>query len=71
VLRIASARALILLLVILGLNFVWLSLMYGQSAGTFFTGARLVNNLVQFPFHVALTWFVGKRVVALKRRFSV
>ena len=71
VLRVAAARALILLFVMFGLNFVWLSIMYGQLAGGFFTGARRINNLAQFPFHVAITWFAGKRAVELKRHFSM
>jgi hypothetical protein len=50
---------------------VWLNMMYGQLAGGFYTGARLINNLAQFPFHVAVTWFVGKRAVELKRHFSM
>jgi ECF transporter S component (folate family) len=44
------------LLVTLGVNYLWNIIMYGAAAGTFFTGQRIVNNIVQIPLHVFLTW---------------
>jgi ECF transporter S component (folate family) len=55
VVRAAIARILIIGIVFFGLNFQWARMTYGQVAGAFFTGVRLINNAVQFPFHVALT----------------
>jgi ECF transporter S component (folate family) len=64
--RIAIARLIVVILVHMGLNFLWMWLMYGGTAGAFYTGARLINNLVQFPFHVALTWFVLRQLRRLR-----
>jgi hypothetical protein len=47
----------------MGLNYVWMNMMYGTLAGGFYTGARLINNLAQFPFHVAIIMLVVGRVV--------
>jgi ECF transporter S component (folate family) len=66
--RVIAARLVNLVVVLMGLNFVWLNMMYGQSAGTFFTGARLVNNLIQFPLHVILILLVGRQIYKLRSR---
>jgi ECF transporter S component (folate family) len=52
--RIAAARLLVLVFITLGLNFVWSSMLFGSTAGTYFVQARFLNNLVQYPFHIAL-----------------
>jgi ECF transporter S component (folate family) len=63
--RAIAARLLILATVTMGLNYIWMRMMYGTIAGGYYTGARLVNNLVQLPFHALLISFVGKRLVRL------
>jgi ECF transporter S component (folate family) len=67
-LRVVLARLLILVLVVFGLNFIWMNMMYGQIAGGYYTGARLINNLVQFPFHALLIRLIGKRTMEIKNR---
>lgn len=64
--RIIISRAIILVIVYLGLNFIWLSLMYGETGGGFYTGARLINNLVQFPFHVFIIWAILKQLKRIR-----
>ncbi len=66
VLRVALARLIILVVVTFGLNYIWTSMMYGTAASGYFTGARLINNIVQYPFHVILITFLGKKLVKLK-----
>jgi ECF transporter S component (folate family) len=65
--RVVAARLLILVLVTMGLNYIWMNLMYGTLAGGFYTGARLVNNLVQLPFHAIIITLVGKQLVRFRR----
>jgi len=63
--RVAIARGVVLLAVVFGLNFLWDYMMYHKAAGAYFTGVRLVNNLVQYPFHVVLTAFLARYVQKL------
>ncbi|MDR2296259.1 MAG: folate family ECF transporter S component [Clostridiales Family XIII bacterium] len=65
--RVIAARLIILVLVTMGLNYVWMRMMYGTLAGGYYTGARLINNLVQLPFHAVLITLVGKRAVKLRQ----
>lgn len=58
--RVAAARAVIIVLVFFGLGYLWSYMMYGSSAAKFFTGTRLAINLITYPFHVVLTYFVVK-----------
>ncbi len=69
ILRVTLARAIITVAVTFGLNYIWTSMMYGTAASGYFTGARLINNIVQFPFHVVLITFVGKKLLKLKPNF--
>ena len=55
VVRTVIARLLHTVVVILGINFLWNVMMYGAAASVFYTGQRLLNNLIQIPIHVALT----------------
>jgi ECF transporter S component (folate family) len=66
--RVAAAWMLNLGAVLLGMNSMWLILMYGESAGAVFTFARVVSNLAQSPAHVLILWFLLKRVSKLERR---
>jgi len=67
-LRMAIARLLILLLVILGLNFIWGSMLFGSTASGFFTSVRLWNNIVQFPFYVFLSTWAARFAVRMEAR---
>lgn len=64
--RVIIARVLILITVVFGLNYVWMSIMVGTTAGGYFTGVRLINNIVQLPFHALLITSVCKLLNRLK-----
>jgi ECF transporter S component (folate family) len=64
----AVARMLILICIVFGLNFCWSAMLYGASAGKYFTGLRLLNNLIQFPIHTALVAVVSQFVKKIARR---
>lgn len=53
--RVLIARVIEVVTVIFGLNFLWNVIMYGSAASVYFTGVRLINNLIQIPLHVALS----------------
>jgi ECF transporter S component (folate family) len=65
--RVIAARLVILVSVTMGLNYIWMRMMYGTVAGGYYTGARLVNNLVQLPFHALIITFVGNRLARFWR----
>jgi ECF transporter S component (folate family) len=58
--RAACARALTVALVVFGLNGIWQVLYYGAGAAKYFTGFRVVRNLIQFPLDVYLITTVGR-----------
>jgi ECF transporter S component (folate family) len=60
--RVTVAWILHLAVVLLGINSLWLILMYGMDAGTVFTAVRLVGNILQSPVHIALTFFILRKV---------
>jgi len=62
-----AARLIVIITVFFGLNFLWQNMMMGSNAAAFFTGVRLINNFVQWPFHALLTYFVCKYTVRLIR----
>lgn len=64
--RVAIARAIIVFTVTLGLNAIWMNMMYGQSAGQFYTGTRLIRNLIQFPLDVILITYIGRLAVKVE-----
>lgn len=65
--RVAVARALVVFTVTLGLNAIWLNMLYGQSAGQIYTSTRLIRNLLQFPLDVLLITYVGKLAVKIEK----
>ena len=69
--RVIIARVLILITVVFGLNYVWMSIMIGTTASGYFTGVRLINNIVQLPFHALLITTVGKMLNRLKPHLSM
>jgi ECF transporter S component (folate family) len=65
--RVALWRILVIAVVVFGLNSLWNIMWFGVDAAKYFTGARLIRNLVQFPLDVFLVTFVGRYV----KRFIV
>ena len=66
--RVAISRILVVFVVTLGLNAIWMNMMYGQTAGEFYTGTRLIRNLIQFPLDVALITFISKLAVKIENK---
>lgn len=64
--RVVIARALVVLIVTLGLNAIWMQMMYGQTAGQFYTGTRLIRNLIQFPIDVLLIMYISRLAVKIE-----
>lgn len=58
--RVAAARLLVMVLVTFGLNSIWQIIFYGTEAGKFFTGFRVIRNLIQFPLDVYLITTMGR-----------
>jgi len=57
--RVLVSYLIVTLGITLGLGYLWLSILYGKSAGEFYTGVRLINQLWQFPLHVFLIIITG------------
>ncbi|MDR1665414.1 MAG: folate family ECF transporter S component [Clostridiales bacterium] len=61
-LRAAAARALVVVLVVFGLNGIWQVFYYGAEAAKYFSLFRLLRNLIQFPLDVYLMVMMGGHV---------
>lgn len=59
-LRIALSQALVVALVNLGLNMLWLNIMYGSTAGTLYNNVRLLKSIMEYPVAVGLVYFFGR-----------
>ena len=73
ILRVVLARLLDVSIVVLGLNFIWLSQIMGMTASSFYVSGRLMSHLAQFPIHVALIYMfcrIAKDVDARSRRHA-
>lgn len=66
--RAVISRIVITITITFGLNFVWNMMLYGSVASKYFTTVRLINNIVQLPFHAALIVFFGKFVRKVELR---
>ena len=64
-LRIIIVWILNLFIVVLGLNSLWLILMYGWSAGETFAIARVVSNAVQSPLHILILYLLLTRLARM------
>jgi ECF transporter S component (folate family) len=64
--RVIAAWALNLAVVLLGMNSMWLILMYGMDAGAVFTAMRFISNVAQSPVHIALMFFILRKVSSIK-----
>jgi ECF transporter S component (folate family) len=60
------AWAINLVLVVLGMNTVWLMLLAGMKAGQVLTLLRFGINLLQFPVHILITWVVLKQLKRIR-----
>ncbi|MDR1815912.1 MAG: folate family ECF transporter S component [Clostridiales Family XIII bacterium] len=66
--RAVAAWLLNLAVVLLGMNSMWLILMYGMTAGQTFTFVRVVSNLAQSPLHIVILYFLLTRLGKLRER---
>ena len=65
--RVIAAWLLNLAIVLLGLNSLWLVIMYGWGAGEVFAIARIVTNTVQSPLHIVILYLLLTRIRKLER----
>ena len=65
--RVIIAWLLNLAFVVLGLNYLWLILVYGQSAGEVYAMARVLNNLIQSPLHIFILYMLLTRIGRIER----
>ena len=65
--RVIAAWLLNLAIVLLGMNSIWLIIMYGWSAGEAFALMRVVNNAVQSPIHIFILYMLLARLRRLDR----
>jgi ECF transporter S component (folate family) len=63
--RVVAAWLINVGVVLLGMNSLWLIVMYGMNAGEVFAVARVANNLIQSPAHIAILFFLLTRVSKL------
>jgi len=66
--RCLISRLIVVIVVFFGLGFTWQNIMFGTASASFFTSTRLINNLVQWPFHSVLMLIVCKQVLKIKPR---
>ena len=69
--RVIIAWFINLFVVLLGLNMVWLILMYGMDAGSVYTGVRFITNLAQAPIHIIILFLLLPRVMKLAERTRI
>jgi ECF transporter S component (folate family) len=58
--RVVLWRILVLAIVVFGLNGIWNTAFFGVAAGKYFTGFRLLRNLMQMPLDVFLVTLFGR-----------
>ncbi|MDR1495907.1 MAG: folate family ECF transporter S component [Clostridiales Family XIII bacterium] len=68
--RVIAAWLINLGVVLLGMNSLWLILMYGMEAGKVFTFARVISNVVQSPAHIAILFFLLTRIATLEKKLG-
>jgi ECF transporter S component (folate family) len=69
--RIACAQVCNIVLIYFGLNFVWATILRGTAAAVFFTGLRLVSNLIMLPVIVITAYGLSKAVFELMKRNKI
>lgn len=68
--RIIVVRILIMLIVTMGLNFIWQSIYFGAAAAKYYNSVRIISNLVQLPIQVILIRFFGKLALKITERME-
>ncbi|MCL2056658.1 MAG: folate family ECF transporter S component [Oscillospiraceae bacterium] len=61
-----AARLLFVAVIVMGLNYFWMSILTGAVAGSYFTGARLISNLALLPVHALLIAYTCKLLERVK-----
>ena len=66
-LRVIAVWFLNLVIVVLGLNSLWLIIMYGMPAGEVFALIRVANNAIQSPLHIIILYLLLTRIRKIDR----
>lgn len=69
--RIICAQFCNVVIVYLGVNFVWRTIQSGTAAAAFFTGTRLISNAIQFPVIVVVVYLLSRAVLMLVERKKI
>ena len=56
--RVITAQALITVAIHCGINLLWLHMLYGTTAATFFTGWRIPKNIILFVIYAMLVYIL-------------
>jgi biotin transporter BioY len=67
--RIALAQLCTVIFVYLGMNIIWMSMMHGKAAASFYTGIRVFNNAITFPFMVGAVFAMAKMATLIESRY--
>ncbi|WP_444964816.1 folate family ECF transporter S component [Pediococcus pentosaceus] len=68
--RIIVARLLVMLIVTMGLNFIWQSIYFGAAAAVYYNSARIISNIIQLPIQVILIRIFGKIAMRTVQRLN-
>lgn len=68
--RILIARLLVMVVVIMGLNFIWQSIYFGAAAAAYYNSARIISNLIQLPIQVILIRVFGQLSLRIVTRMN-
>ncbi|MCE5959900.1 folate family ECF transporter S component [Pediococcus pentosaceus] len=68
--RIIVARLLVMLIVTMGLNFIWQSIYFGAAATVYYNSARIISNIIQLPIQVILIRIFGKIAMRTVQRLN-
>jgi ECF transporter S component (folate family) len=66
-LRVALAQLFVTVTVTLGLNIIWLSIIFEEPSAVFYTGIRFITNIAAFPVHVYLLKVSGEYLRRIKK----
>ncbi|MCC3236532.1 folate family ECF transporter S component, partial [Pediococcus acidilactici] len=68
--RILIARLLVMLVVTMGLNFIWQSIYFGAAAAAYYNSARIISNIIQLPIQVVLIRVFGQLALRIVTRMN-
>jgi len=69
--RVAAARLLVTVLIELGLNYLWNTMLYGTAASTFFTGYRFAVRFAMLPLYTLMIVTVSRLSLEVQRRAAL